>query len=80
MIRGAGSSGIYLETGSKWSTVTENLIVDNGFGERSGRPGGHLRRHQVVVRGSVKGISVYGYENAITANRFSGNSNGGVFL
>ncbi len=83
VVRGAGSSGIYLETGSKWSRVTGNLIVDNGFRENG--PGGQafpFNGVQLWFWGvGREGISVDGsYENVIAGNRFQGNANGGVLL
>jgi parallel beta-helix repeat protein len=78
-----GSSGIYLETGSRRSLVEDNVIVDNGFRENG--PGG-----QPFSFGGValwfwgigrEGISVDGsYENTIVGNAFEGNSAGGIFL
>ena len=83
VVREAGSSGIYLETGSKGSTVTGNLIVDNGFRENG--PGGQAFTFNGVRLWfwgvGREGISVDGsYENVIRANRFEGNANGGVLL
>lgn len=82
-IRDAGSSGIYLETGSKQNRVVDNDIVDNGLRENG--PGGQ----EVSVGGTTlwfwgvgrEGVSVDGSsDNEIVGNRFSGNSAGGVFL
>jgi len=79
----AGSSGIYLETGSRRNRVERNLIVDNGYRENG--PDGQL----ITLGGTDfwfwgvgrEGISVDGsYENTIRANLFSGNSAGGIFL
>jgi len=82
-IDGAGSSGIYLETGSRRSHVEHNTIVRNGFRENG--PGGQ----PFTFAGTDfwfwgigrEGISVDGsYENTITGNAFTGNSAGGIFL
>ncbi len=82
-IKGAGSSGIYLEGGSRGSVVTGNAILDNGYTENG--PGGQA----VSIGGTTlwfwgvgrEGISVDGsYDNTISGNGFTGNSNGGVFL
>lgn len=82
-IHGAGSSGVYLEAGSRRNRVEGNTIVDNGFRESgpSGQP--------ITFRGlklwfwgvGREGISVDGSsENVIVGNRFEGNAAGGVFL
>ncbi|MBX3286512.1 MAG: right-handed parallel beta-helix repeat-containing protein [Actinobacteria bacterium] len=83
LIQGAGSSGIYLETGSKQSTVADNLIIDNGFRENG--PGGQaftFSGFRFWFWGvGREGISVDGsHDNLIVGNRFKGNANGGVFL
>lgn len=82
-VEGAGSSGIYLEAGSKDNLVEDNDIVDNGFGEN----GPHW---QPFTFGGLsfwswgtgrEGLSVDGSRfNRILNNRFSGNSYGGIFL
>jgi len=82
-VRGAGSSGIYLEAGSRHNTVAGNTIADNGYLENgpSGQPfsfGGANLWFWGVGR---EGLSVDGsYDNTIVGNRFSGNSAGGLFL
>ncbi len=82
-VQGAGSSGIYLEGGSRRNLVEGNLIIDNGYRENG--PGGQ----QFNFGGSTwwfwgvgrEGISVDGsLENTIRANTFRGNSAGGIFL
>lgn len=83
LVSETGSSGIYLETGSRRNRVEGNALVDNGYRENG--PGGQL--FQV---GDVdlwfwgvgrEGISVDGsYENVIRDNAFLGNSAGGIFL
>jgi parallel beta-helix repeat protein len=79
----AGSSGIYLETGSRRSRVERNLLVDNGFRENG--PGGQpftFAGLDLWFWGiGREGISVDGsYENTIVDNAFTGNSAGGIFL
>lgn len=83
VVRATGSSGIYLETGSKQNVVADNDIVDNGFRENG--PGGQefeLGGTTVWFWGTGReGISVDGsYENEIVGNRFAGNSAGGILL
>lgn len=83
VIRGAGSSGIYLETGSRGSLVEGNSLVDNGFRENG--PGGQpftFAGLSLWFWGvGREGISVDGsYENTIRGNAFLGNSAGGIFL
>lgn len=82
-IRGAGSAGIYLETGSKDNVVADNDVVGNGFRENG--PAGSL----VTVDGvqfrfwgpGREGIAVDSSRgNVITRNRVIGNSAGGIFL
>ena len=83
VVQGAGSSGIYLEGGSRRNLVQGNQILDNGFRENG--PGG-----QRTSFGGLdlwfwgvgrEGISVDGSsENRIADNLFRGNSAGGVFL
>jgi parallel beta-helix repeat protein len=83
LVERTGSSGIYLETGSKQSLVVDNEIVDNGIRENG--PGG-----QTFELGGTtlwfwgvgrEGISIDGsYENTVRANTFRGNSAGGIFL
>lgn len=82
-IEGAGSSGIYLETGSRRNVVEDNDIVANGFVESgpSGQPfslGGLDLWFWGIGR---EGISIDGSrENVVRGNRISGNSAGGIFL
>lgn len=82
-IEGAGSSGIYLETGSRRNQVRDNLILNNGLIENG--PGGKLYNLAGVDFWfwgiGREGISIDGsYENAIEGNLLAGNSAGGVFL
>lgn len=82
-VEGAGSTGIYLETGSRRTTVDQNIIHDNGFRENG--PGGQLidlfglqLRWWGIGR---EGLAIDGsYENTVTGNSFEGNSHGGVLL
>ena len=83
VIGNAGSSGIYLETGSKGSLVDHNVLVHNGYRENG--PGGQLftiNGTQIWFWGvGREGISVDGsFENTIVNNTFTQNSNGGVLL
>jgi parallel beta-helix repeat protein len=82
-VRETGSSGIYLETGSRRSHVAGNVIVDNGFRENG--PGGQPFTFAGVALWfwgvGREGISVDGsYENTIVGNAFEGNSAGGILL
>lgn len=83
VIMGAGSAGIYLETGSRRNHVDENLLIDNGYRENgpSGQPfslGGVDLWFWGVGR---EGLAIDGsYENLVTGNVFQGNSAGGIFL
>jgi parallel beta-helix repeat protein len=82
-VSGAGSSGVYLETGSRRSRVEHNVIVGNGFRENG--PGGQAFTFQGADLWfwgvGREGISVDGsYENTIVGNALTGNSAGGVFL
>lgn len=82
-IHRAGSTGIYLETGSRRNLVTGNSLVDNGYRENG--PSGQtfsfngldlwfwgVGREGIAIDGS--------YENTVTDNSFLGNSAGGIFL
>ena len=82
-VAGTGSSGIYLETGSRRSHVEGNALVANGFRENG--PGGQPFSFAGVDLWfwgiGREGISVDGsYENTIVGNAFTGNSAGGIFL
>jgi parallel beta-helix repeat protein len=82
-VEGTGSSGIYLEAGSRENVVANNTIVNNGFNENG--PGG-----QTFNFGGVRfrfwgtgreGLSVDGSsDNRIYRNVFEGNSAGAIFL
>ncbi|MGZ4705307.1 MAG: right-handed parallel beta-helix repeat-containing protein [Acidimicrobiales bacterium] len=79
----AGSSGIYLEAGSRHNTVTGNVIHDNGFTENAGDGqlatfGGLQFRFWGIGR---EGLSIDGSsDNTVSGNSFAGNSAGGIFL
>ena len=82
-VTGAGSAGIYLETGSRRNRVERSRLRDNGFRENG--PGGQLFRFagaDLWFWGvGREGIAVDGsYENTIRGNHFEGNSAGGIFL
>jgi parallel beta-helix repeat protein len=82
-IEGAGSTGVYLETGSKDNVVENNVIVNNGYTENG--PAG-----QFFQLGGVsfffwgigrEGLAIDGSrDNRVVGNYFSGNSAGGIFL
>jgi len=82
-VKGAGSTGIYLEEGSKDNTVEDSDIVDNGYSENG--PSGQLFQigtSYVWFWGTGReGLAIDGSRsNHILNNRFSGNSAGGIFL
>jgi parallel beta-helix repeat protein len=82
-IRNAGSSGIYLETGSRGTTVAHNLLLQNGYRENG--PGGQAFSFSGIDLWfwgvGREGISVDGsYQNTISDNIFWNDSNGGVLL
>jgi parallel beta-helix repeat protein len=82
-VTGTGSSGIYLETGSRRTRVESNHIVANGFRENG--PGGQpfsFSGYDLWFWGvGREGISVDGsYENEIVGNVIQQNSAGGIFL
>jgi parallel beta-helix repeat protein len=82
-IEGAGSAGIYLETGSKDNVVEDSVIVNNGYTENG--PAGQffqLAGIDFFFWGiGREGIAVDGSRNNRIANNFfSGNSAGSIFL
>jgi parallel beta-helix repeat protein len=82
-VTGAGSSGIYLETGSRGSHVEGNSLVDNGFNENGpdGQPFSFAGLDLWFWGVGREGISIDGsYDNTVVRNVFQGNSAGGVFL
>jgi parallel beta-helix repeat protein len=82
-VTGTGSSGIYLETGSRRSRVEGNHLFGNGYRENG--PGGQpftFSGLQLWFWGvGREGISIDGsYENEIVGNVIHDNSAGGIFL
>lgn len=83
-IEGSGSSGIYLEHGSKDNVVTDNDVVNNGFGEN----GQFWQQFDQSGMSNIwfygtgrEGLSIDGSRfNTVTNNRFSGNAFGAIFL
>jgi parallel beta-helix repeat protein len=82
-VEGAGSTGIYLEAGSKDGVVENNTIVNNGFGENG--PAGGPR----TVGGvefwywgtGREGLAIDGSRfNVVRNNTFQSNVAGGIFL
>ena len=83
VIVGAGSTGVYLDAGSRDNVVTENAIVLNGY--RESGPNG-----TTAVFGGVtfrywgpgrEGIAIDGSgHNLVSGNWIAGNSAGGVFI
>jgi parallel beta-helix repeat protein len=80
-VEGAGSAGIYLETGSKDNVVENNQIVNNGYGE-NGPQWQYFEPLGVWFWGvGREGIAIDGSRNnLVTGNHFSGNSAGSIFL
>lgn len=79
----AGSSGIYLETGSKGTLVEGNHVDHNGFIENgaNGKAFSFGGTNFWFWGPGREGLSVDGaYENTIRGNVFNGNSAGGIFL
>jgi parallel beta-helix repeat protein len=82
-IEGTGSSGIYLEHGSKDNVVENNDIVNNGYDENG--PDGQFfsfAGSDVFFWGPGReGVAIDGSRfNHIVGNRFSGNSAGAILL
>jgi parallel beta-helix repeat protein len=82
-IEGSGSSGIYLEAGSKDNVVENCEIVNNGYSENG--PEGQFYEIAGVTfwfwGTGREGLSIDGSRfNRIANNRFSGNSYGAIFL
>lgn len=83
-VTGAGSTGVYLEAGSKDGALLDSELVDNGYGENGGDEGSLIELGGVTFRywgPGREGLAVDGSRaNVIRGNTFSGNSNGGIFL
>jgi hypothetical protein len=82
-VEGAGSTGIYLEAGSKDNVVEDNDIVNNGYGENG--PAWQLFDFAGVQFWFYgigrEGLAIDGSRfNRVANNRFSGNSAGAIFL
>lgn len=82
-VEGAGSTGIYLEHGSKDNVVEDSAIVNNGFGENG--PGGQTFEFAGITfwfwGTGREGLAIDGSRfNLVRNNTFSGNSAGGIFL
>jgi parallel beta-helix repeat protein len=82
-VEGSGSTGIYLEAGSKDNVVEGNTIVDNGYRENG--PDGQLFDFAGVdfwFWGTGReGLAIDGSRNnRVVDNFFSGNSAGAIFL
>ena len=82
-VDGAGSVGVYLETGSRRNRLEDNSFINNGYIENG--PGGQL----ISLSGTQlwwwgvgrEGVAVDGsFENTIVGNAFYNNANGGLFL
>lgn len=83
VIVGAGSTGVYLDAGSRDNVVTENAIVLNGYRE-SGPNGTVAVFSGVTFRywgPGREGIAIDGSRhNVVSGNWIAGNSAGGVFI
>ncbi|MGH7789007.1 MAG: right-handed parallel beta-helix repeat-containing protein [Candidatus Binatia bacterium] len=83
-VEGSGSSGIYLEHGSKDSVVEDCDIVNNGFGEN----GPYWQQFEQSGLSNLwywgsgrEGLSIDGARfSTVRNNRFSGNAYGAIFL
>jgi hypothetical protein len=85
VILGAGSDGIYLDAGSRYGRVVENVVVWNGYRENGPNPEGTVTEFGGVTfrfwGPGREGIAVDGSrDNRIASNWIAGNSAGGVFL
>ncbi len=83
VIAGSGSTGIYLDAGSRYNTAVHNIIAGNGFRE-SGPEGTVATLSGIEFRywgPGREGIAIDGSRNnRIAANWIVGNSYGGVFV
>jgi parallel beta-helix repeat protein len=82
-VEGSGSTGIYLEAGSKDNVVEDNEIVNNGYNENG--PGGQFFDFaglDIFFWGiGREGLAIDGSRfNTVRNNYFTGNSAGGIFL
>jgi hypothetical protein len=82
-VEGAGSTGVYLEAGSRDNVVEDSDLLANGYRENG--PDGEL----VTIGGlpvrfwgtGREGLAIDGSRgNRVVGNRFAGNAAGGVFL
>ena len=85
LIRGAGSDGIYLDAGSRYGRVVENIVVENGLRENGPNPEGTVTQFGGLTfrfwGPGREGIAVDGSrDNRIAGNWIAANSAGGVFL
>lgn len=83
-VEGSGSSGIYLEHGSKDSLVEDCDIVNNGFGENGPfwQPFDNTGPSGIWYWGTGReGLSIDGARTStVRNNRFSGNAFGAIFF
>ncbi len=83
LIMGSGSTGIYLDSGSRFNTAVHNIVAGNGFRE-SGPDGTVSSFSGVTFRywgPGREGIAIDGSRNnRIAGNWVVGNSYGGVFV
>jgi len=85
IVNNAGSTGIYLDAGSRYGRVMQNILVHNGYRENGATPEGTVTTFNGLTfrfwGPGREGIAVDGSrDNVITANWIVGNSAGGVFL
>lgn len=82
-IEGSGSSGVYLEAGSKDSLVEDCDIVNNGFGENGPywQPFDQSGLDIWFYGHGREGLSIDGARfSTVRNNRFSGNAYGAIFF
>jgi len=85
VVLGAGSDGIYLDAGSRYGRVVENVVAWNGYRENGPNPEGTVTQFNGVTfrfwGPGREGIAVDGSrDNRISSNWIAENSAGGVFL
>ena len=82
-ITGAGSTGIYLEAGSRNNLVQDN-VVRTTASARTGRADSSSTSAATTFRFwgiGREGLAIDGsYDNRVVGNSFAGNSAGGIFL